>query len=61
MLEESGDVPQNVNFAIKNSVVRSFLEANSVEFHLAKSTVNRETEEIAADASIYTLALTCRE
>jgi S1-C subfamily serine protease len=61
MLEESGDVPQNVNFAIKASVVRSFLEANSVEFHFATSTVKRETEEIAADACLYTLALTCRE
>ncbi len=28
----TGDVPQNVNFAIKASVVRAFLEANGVEF-----------------------------
>jgi S1-C subfamily serine protease len=61
MLEEAGDVPQNVNFAIKASVVRSFLEANSVQFQLAESTVKRETEQIAADASRYTLPLTCRE
>jgi S1-C subfamily serine protease len=61
MLQESGDVPQLVNFAIKTSVVRSFLESNSVEFRLAKSTVDRGTEEIAAEASLYTLPLTCRE
>jgi S1-C subfamily serine protease len=61
MLEESGDVPQLVNFAIKTSVVRSFLESNSVEFRLATSTVDRGTEEIAAEASLYTLPLSCRE
>ena len=61
MLQETGRIPQNVNFAIKTSVVRSFLEANSIEFSLASSTVARETDEIAADASLYTLALTCWE
>ncbi|MEO5350400.1 MAG: serine protease [Magnetococcus sp. YQC-3] len=31
----TGDIPQNVNFAIKTSVVASFLDANAVKFDTA--------------------------
>jgi hypothetical protein len=32
MLATNGDIPQNVNFAIKSSVAATFLESNGVAF-----------------------------
>ena len=38
----TGDIPQNVNFAIKSSVVRGFLEANGVDY-VAAGTATRSS------------------
>ena len=32
MLQKEGDIPQNVNFAIKASVAATFLQSNNVKF-----------------------------
>ena len=55
----TGDVPQNVNFAIKASVVRAFLEANGVEFRTTASTAERDTPALADQARKYTIPLEC--
>ena len=31
----TGDIPQNVNFAIKDTIIRNFLEANDIEYSLS--------------------------
>lgn len=60
-LRETGALPQLVNFVIKASVVRSFLESNSVEVQETARTAKRETEDIAAEAGLYTVPVTCWE
>jgi TPR repeat protein len=56
----TGDVPQNVNFAINRSVVRTFLEANGVQLDTAPSaTAAAATTEIADQARHYTVLLEC--
>jgi len=55
----TGDIPQNVNFAIKGAVVRSFLEANGVEFSTAASTARLDPIVIAERATKATVVVEC--
>jgi S1-C subfamily serine protease len=56
----TGDVPQNVNFAINGSVVRAFLEANGVQLEPAATLGTDEaTTDIAEQAKQYTVLLEC--
>ena len=58
--EATGDVPQNVNFAINGDVVRSFLEANGVQITTAASApAPGTTSDIAEQAKQYTVLLEC--
>ena len=53
--EATGSVPQNVNFAIKSSVVRNFLDANGVDYEtrLSNSTLDAaDVSELAAKSVI---------
>ena len=55
-----GDIPQNVNFAVKGSVALGFLRANSVRPAVAASTgPERRPDEIDAVANPSTLYLQC--
>ena len=56
---EIGDIPQNVNFAIKASVVARFLERNHVHFATAKSDNRRSPADIADEAKQFTVPLEC--
>ena len=55
----TGDIPQNVNFAIKGAVVRSFLEANGVEFPTAASNTKLDPAVIAERAAKLTVVVEC--
>jgi TPR repeat protein len=56
----TGDVPQNVNFAIHGSVVRTFLEANGVELAAdVRAGAAGATTDIAEQAKHYTVLLEC--
>jgi V8-like Glu-specific endopeptidase len=46
--ERVGDLPQNVNFAIRGDVVRNFLDANNVVFTASNDTAKLENTEIAS-------------
>jgi serine protease Do len=57
----SGDVPQNVNFAIKTSVALSFLDANGVEAPLnARTTDPMDGATLAEKARAFTVQVICR-
>jgi TPR repeat protein len=58
--QATGDVPQNVNFAIKTTVARSFLEANGVEFRSAPSGGRLEAADVGERAKRFTLRVDCR-
>ena len=55
----TGDVPQNVNFAIKSAVVRNFLEAIGVGYASRPSGSPRQPPEIAAEAQHFVFRIDC--
>ena len=59
--QETGDVPQNVNFALKGAVVRSFLEIHGIDYTRQPSDEALTPEDLAALAHGFTVAVTCRE
>jgi S1-C subfamily serine protease len=55
----TGDIPENVNFSIKTSIVRAFLAAYSVPTNVAKNQKPLEIADIAANAQRYTYLVQC--
>jgi len=54
-----GDVVQGANFAIKSSVVQSFLDMNNVDYGVAVSSEIKPTADIAEEAKDYTVLVEC--
>ena len=55
----TGDVPQNVNFAIKSSIVQSFLHANGIQYSVAPSQAKLGPAETSQRASNFTIVVEC--
>jgi len=55
----TGDIPQNVNFAIKASVIRAFLDSTGVEYSTSSSGEAKDSSDIARDASRFTVLIEC--
>ncbi|MFO1372660.1 MAG: serine protease [Candidatus Competibacteraceae bacterium] len=56
----TGDVPQNVNFAIKSILARSFLEAVGVDYRSRPLRGARAATDIAAEARDFVMKIECR-
>jgi len=54
-----GEDIQGANFAIKNSVVKNFLDVNNVDYEVSTSTKNRSTADIIEDAQGFTIFVKC--
>jgi serine protease Do len=59
LAKENGDIAQNVNFAIKGSVVQSFLRANGVRYSTALSQATVSPTETSRRASTFTVLVEC--
>ena len=59
MAQRTGDLPQNVNFAITGDTVRAFLESNKIEFEGADDTAKLESTEIASRGAAVTVRVRC--
>jgi S1-C subfamily serine protease len=55
----TGDIPQNVNFAIKGSVARNFLAAHGVTTVVAESPDRLPPADVAERAQFYTALIEC--
>jgi serine protease Do len=55
----TGDIPQNVNFAIKASVATAFLDAQRVTYLEGQSTGALSTPDIAARAQALAVQVIC--
>jgi S1-C subfamily serine protease len=55
----TGDIPQNVNFAIKGGVLRAFLDAHAVSYTTATGTQPLAAEAIATRARQFTVLVQC--
>lgn len=56
----TGDIPQNINFAIKGSVVVNFLESNGVSFETQPGQINLDVPAIAEMAKAFTFLIRCQ-
>jgi S1-C subfamily serine protease len=59
LAQRTGDLAQNVNFAIKGDVVRAFLEANKIEYETSADTAKLENTEIASRGAAVTVLVRC--
>jgi len=59
MARETGDVPQNVNFAIHWSQVRAFLDTQGIKYLSLPSVRNINTRDSAAAASRFSVSIEC--
>ncbi|HZO48457.1 MAG TPA: tetratricopeptide repeat protein [Xanthobacteraceae bacterium] len=55
----SGDIPQNVNFAIKSLIAMSFLESGNVSASATARTAKLDAPEIAEQARAFTAQVRC--
>jgi S1-C subfamily serine protease len=59
MVKATGDIPQNINFAIKTGALRDFLDNSSVPYQTADAGSEMKTADIASAARTYTMLISC--
>lgn len=60
LAKSTGDLPQNINFAIRGDIVRSFLEAQHLDFTSSSASSRLENTEIAKRGSAVTVQVRCK-
>jgi S1-C subfamily serine protease len=58
-MKASGDVPQNVNFALKASVLRLFLDSHSIPYSVADASSNLRPAEVGDLSEQFTGIVVC--
>ena len=56
----TGDIPENINFAIKTGAVRDFLDNSVVSYQTAEPKAELKTADIARNARAYTILIYCK-
>jgi S1-C subfamily serine protease len=59
MIKATGNIPENINFAIKNGALRDFLDNSVVPYQTAEPKAELKTTDIAGSARAYTLFISC--
>jgi S1-C subfamily serine protease len=59
MVQATGAMPQNVNFAVSAGSARAFLDSHDVPYETARSDRPKPTADIAAKAKGYTVLIEC--
>ena len=57
--DETGDIPQNVNFAVKASIARDFLHAQGVAYRAAPSSTRRSNADVGEIGRQVTVLVEC--
>ena len=55
----TGDIPQNINFAIKTGALRDFLDNSVVAYQTVDAKTELKTADIARNARAFTLLIVC--
>jgi S1-C subfamily serine protease len=55
----TGEIPENINFAIKTGTIRDFLDNSVVSYQTADAKAEMKTADIAHNARAYTLLIAC--
>jgi S1-C subfamily serine protease len=56
----TGDLPENMNFAIKTGALRDFLDNSVVPYKVAEPSGELKTTDVASKARGYTMLISCR-
>jgi serine protease Do len=59
-IKNAGDIPQNVNFAIKASVAANFLQDNNIKFEIGEATEAMKAPDLADEAEALSAYIECR-
>lgn len=54
-----GDIPQNINFAVKGEVAQTFLNAHKIKFKTASTTKKLENTDITSRGRAFTVLVEC--
>jgi hypothetical protein len=55
----TGNIPENINFAIKTGMLRDFLDNSVVPYQTADARNELKTADIARNARAFTLLIAC--
>lgn len=55
----TGDIPQNINFSLKSSVVKDLLDANNIDYETRETREKISTSDIVTEARRYTVRIQC--
>jgi S1-C subfamily serine protease len=55
----TGNIPENINFAIKTGMLRDFLDNSVVRYQTADSKNELKTSDVARNARAFTLLISC--
>jgi S1-C subfamily serine protease len=55
----TGDIPENISFAIKTGALRDFLDNSVVPYRTSEATSEKKTAEVASAARAYTMLISC--
>ena len=58
-VKATGEIPENINFAIKTGTIRDFLDNSVVPYQTVEAKADMKTADIARDARAYTLLIAC--
>ena len=59
--ELTGDIPQNINFAIKTSVAQTFLDTHNINYLTRTSTTKLDVADVGEQAREFTVLIECWE
>ena len=61
MAKITGDIPQNINFAIKGDVAQIFLDSSGVRYEKSASNTNLTNVELASKGKKLTVLVLCTQ
>jgi S1-C subfamily serine protease len=56
----TGNIPENINFAIKTGALRDFLDNSVVPYQISDAKAELKTADIARDARAFTFLISCK-
>src|SRR5207249_647393 len=60
MIAATGNIPENINFAIKTGALRDFLDNSVVPYQTTDSKTELKTTDIARNARAFTFLISCK-
>ena len=60
VVRATGNIPENINFAIKTGALRDFLDNSVVPYQISDSKAELKTSDIARNARAFTLLVSCK-